>query len=194
MQEIPHSKCSRNALANHCGCCRSHHAPPEQKNENRVKNQVDNCSGQGGHHGKPGTSIGANDGIHGLTEHIKWNSQCNGKEIFLGAAKCFVVDCASEHVDKRRLKDQIYNGQDDAACNAHDNGVSNAAFGKVCIALSQIDAHKRTTPISHHNGNGQRHHCERENHRVGGVSIGAKIAGICDKDLIDNVIKCTDQQ
>ena len=40
---------------------------------------------QGGDHGKSGIAVGADDGVHGLPEHIKGNAQGDIEEIFLRA-------------------------------------------------------------------------------------------------------------
>ena len=45
-----------------------------------------------------------------------------------------------------------------------------------------------TGTVTDHDGNRQGNDRQREYHRIGSVSIGSKVAGIRDKDLIDNVL------
>jgi len=51
-----------------------------------------------------------------------------------------------------------------------------------------------TGTVTDHDGNRQGDDRQREYHRIGSVSIGSKIAGICDKDLIDNVVQSSYQK
>ena len=68
--KIPNRQNSGCYLADDCGDSCTHHPPAEQEDKNGVQDDVDEGAKKRGDHGKFRVSIGADDGIHGLPEHI----------------------------------------------------------------------------------------------------------------------------
>ena len=75
MQQVPDSKQGCGHLTDDCGHRGAHHAPAEGENEDRVQDDVEQGPCQGGDHGEFGAAIGPDDGVYGLTEHIKGDAQ-----------------------------------------------------------------------------------------------------------------------
>ena len=101
------------------GChCSAHHSPFEDKDEYWIQDNVGKCTCQCGDHSEFGTSIGTNNGIHGLTEHIERNTYRNPEEVFSGLAESFFIDTSTEHGQDRFPKDKIYSSQDDTTDDA----------------------------------------------------------------------------
>lgn len=97
VQKIADSKNCREYLAEHCcyGC--SHHPPFEQKDKNRVQNNVNCSSGKCRDHRKLGIPVCTNDRVHCLSKHIERNTQRNIKEIFLRVIEGLFIDRSTEH-------------------------------------------------------------------------------------------------
>ena len=72
--------------------------------------------------------------------------------------------------------------------------VANAALCLGDFVLPKADADEGAAAVTDHHGNGQRYHRQGENDRIGGVAIRAKIAGVCNKDLVHDVVQRTHQQ
>ena len=104
------------------------------------------------------------------------------------------VDRSAEHGENGICKDQIHSGQNDAADQTHHHRVANAPPCLGDFVLAKADADKGAAAVTDHHGNGQRHHRKREHDRIGGVAVGAEVAGICNKDLVHDVVQCADQQ
>ena len=194
VQDVPHRQRGREHLPQHGGHGGAHHAPAAAEDEYRVQHDVHQGACQGGAHGKSGIAVGADDGVHGLPEHIKGNAQGDIKEIFLRAGKGLLIDGAAEQGDEGRLKQQVQGRQHHTSGDAHLNGVAHAVFGGVLSALAQAKADKGTAAIPHHDRDGQRHHREGEHHRVGRVAVGAQITGVGNEDLVHDVIQRPHQQ
>ena len=86
-------------LPDDSGHRRAHHPPAESENENRVKNHIDQRTGQGGDHGKPGIPIRPNNGVHCLTKHIKGKPQSDVKKILAGVRKGLGIYRAAKQGD-----------------------------------------------------------------------------------------------
>ena len=194
VQQIPYCQRCGDHLTDHSGHRRAHHAPAEAENEDGVQNDVQRRTRKGGHHGKPGAAVGTDDGVHGLPEHIKGYTQRDVEEIFLGMMIGLGVDRSAEHGENGICKDQIHSGQNDAADQTHHHRVANAPPCLGDFVLAKADADKGAAAVTDHHGNGQRHHRKREHDRIGGVAVGAEVAGICNKDLVHDVVQCADQQ
>ena len=105
-QVINGQRCSQH-LADH-RCHRSpHHAPMECKDKNRIQYKVERRTGQRGEHGKFGTSVGTDDRVHRLAEHIKRDSYRNVQKVFFGLHKRFFIDTSAEHGQDRVPEYQI---------------------------------------------------------------------------------------
>ena len=48
--------------------------------------------------------------------------------------------------------------------------------------------------VANHDGNRQGNDRKREYYRISSIAIGAKIGCVCDKNLVDDIVKCTDQK
>ena len=116
------------------------------------------------------------------------------EEIFLRTAEGFLVDRAAEHGDDAVGKDEIHDGQDEAACHGQHNGVADAALGLADFASAQRHADKSAAAVADHDGDRQRHDRQRKHDGVGGVAVRAEIAGVGDEGLVNDVIQRAHQQ
>ena len=62
------------------------------------------------------------------------------------------------------------------------------------FVLPEADADEGAATVTNHHGDGQSHHRQGEHNGVGGVAVGAQIAGVCNKDLVHDVVQRTHQQ
>ena len=62
------------------------------------------------------------------------------------------------------------------------------------LVLPKADTDEGAAAVTDHHGNSQCHNRKREHNGVGGVAIRAQIAGVCNKDLVHDVIQCADQK
>ena len=62
------------------------------------------------------------------------------------------------------------------------------------FVLPKADADERAAAVTDHHRNGQCHHRQGKYNGVGGVAVGAQIAGVCNKDLVYDVVQRTHQQ
>ena len=101
---------------------------------------------------------------------------------------------SAEHGKNIVCKDQIESRQHDAADQTHDHCIADAPLCLGNLVLPKADADESAAAVTDHHRNSQRHHCQREHNRVGGVAVRAQIAGVCNKDLVHDVIQRADQQ
>ena len=194
MAEIPHGHGRRQDLTQHRGHCRAHHAPAESIDKHRVQNDIYSGPGKAGGHGEFRAAVRPNHRVHGLAEHIKRNAQRNIKEILLGVPKRLLVDPSAEEGQDPILKNQVNCRQDQAQHHAQHHCAADALMG-VFVALGpQTDADIGAAAVPDHNRNGQRHHRQREHHRVGSVAERTKVAGVGNEDLIHDVVQGSHQQ
>ena len=194
MQQIPHRQDRCYDLADD-GCNGgAHHAPFEDEDKNGINNAVDDRPRQRGDHGKARAAVRADDGVHGLAEHIEWDPQCDIEEVFLRVVEGLCVDCAAEQGDDVVGEEQIRRCQHKAAGDDQHHRIADAAFCTVLVVSAQRHADKGTAAVSYHNGDGQCNHRQRKNDCVGCIAIRAKVACIGNKDLIHNIIQCAHQQ
>ena len=106
----------------------------------------------------------------------------------------FGIDRSAEHGKNGVRKNQIERGQHNAADQTHHHRIADAPLCLGDLVLSKADADESAAAVTDHHRNGQRHHRKREHDRVGGVAVGAKIAGVCNEDLVYNVVQRTHQQ
>lgn len=104
------------------------------------------------------------------------------------------VHRSAEHGENVVCKDQIESRQHDAADQTHDHRIADAPLCLGHFVLPEADADEGAAAVTDHHGNSQRHHRKREHNGVGGITVGAQIAGVCNKDLVYDVIQCTYQQ
>ena len=118
MQQIPRGKCCRCHLTDDRGNGCAHHAPLEDKDENRVQDDVDDGACQCGDHGELGIAIGADDRVHSLTKHIERDAQGDIEEVFLRVVEGLLIHRAAEHGDDSVCENEIYRRQDKTAGDA----------------------------------------------------------------------------
>ena len=104
-----------------------------------------------------------------------------------------LVDRAAEHGDDLVSENQIDSGEDQAGRYAEKDRIADASARLLSLLPPETDRDERAAAVSHHDRDGERHDREREHDRIGRVSVGAQIAGVRDKDLIDDVIKRADK-
>ena len=92
------------------------------------------------------------------------------------------------------LKNQIERRQHNAADQTHHYRVADAPLCLWDFVLPEADADEGAATVTDHHGDGQSHHRQGEHNGVGGVAVGAKIAGVCNKDLVHDVVQRTHQQ
>ena len=194
MQQIPHCQRCGDQLTDDGSHRCAHHAPAEAENEDGVQNDVQHRTRKGGDHGKPGVAIRADDGIHGLPEHIKGHTQRDIEEIFLRVVIGLGVHRSAEQGENGVRKNQIERGQHNAADQTHHHCVADAPLCLGDFVLTKADADESAAAVTDHHRNSQRHHRQREHNGVGSVAVGAQIAGVCNKDLVHDVIQRAHQQ
>lgn len=106
----------------------------------------------------------------------------------------FPIDLPAKQRQDRLLQDQIKGRQPQAGCNTQQDCAANTLMGGLFVSRPQADTDEGTAAVTDHHRNRQRHHCQRKNHRIGGVSIGTQIVRVGDKDLIHDVIERCHQQ
>ena len=194
MQDVPDGQDRCDDLSGNGSDSGAHHSPFKDKNKDGVEDDIRDCARKCGRHREPGISVRADNGVHGLSEHVKWNPQRDVEKVFLRVMKGLRIDRAAEHGNDLRLEDQIDRGQNETADNAHDDGVAHALFCCFFFLLAKADADERAASVADHDSDRQRYDSEREYHGVGGISVGAEIAGVGNKDLVNDVIERADQK
>ena len=194
MEQIPHGQRGGEDLAQDGGQGRAHHAPVEAVDEQGIQHDVHGCAGEGAGHGELRTAVRADDGIQRLTEHVEGHADGDPGEVFLRLNEGLLVDAAAEHGQDAALEDQIDGGEHRAADDADDHGVADAAVRVVLAVCAQADADEGAAAVADHHRDGQCHHGQREHHGVGCVAVGAKVARVCNEDLVDDVVERSHQQ
>ncbi len=111
VQNIMRAHRRRERLTDDGGDSRAHHAPAEKINENRVEHDVGQRARHRGHHGKARAAVTADDGVHGLAEHIKGYAEGDVKEIFAGKRVGFGVHRRAEKRENRLGENEIQRGE-----------------------------------------------------------------------------------
>ena len=57
-----------------------------------------------------------------------------------------------------------------------------------------VQADEGAAAVPDHDGNRQGDHGQRKDHRIGGISVGAQVAGVGDEDLVHDVVQRADQE
>ncbi len=159
-----------------------------------VQDDVDNGACQGGDHGELRVAVGADDGVHGLPEHIERDAQGDIEEVFLRVAEGLLIHRAAEHGDDVVCKNEIYRRENKTADDAQHHRIADAALGLVHLASAQRHADEGAAAVAHHDGDGQGHHRQREHHRIGGVAVRSEVTGVGNEDLVNDVVKRAHQQ
>ena len=192
--QIPDGQSCRDYLPYHGGHRCPHHAPAADEEEDGIQKDVHHCSGQRGNHGKAGSAVGPDDGVHGLPEHIEGDAQRDVEEILLRIAEGLGIDGAAEHGQDLIGKQQVQRRQNQTAAHRQYHCVAHGPAGILSPALAQRDTDEGAAAVTDHDGDGQRHHSQGKDHRISGVSVGAQIAGVGDEDLIHDVVERPYQQ
>ena len=194
MQDIPDCQDHGDNLSGNSRDSGPHHAPLENEDEDRIKNNIEYRARQGGCHGKAGTSVRTDDRIQRLPEHVERDAQRNVKEILFGMFKSFCIYSPAEHGDDLVAEKQVKQRQDQTADDDHQDRITDTPFRPLRLFHTQAQTHKGTASVPDHDCDRQSDHCEWEDHRVGCVSVRSQISGIGNKDLVYDVIEGPDQQ
>ena len=194
MGQIPHRQTRRQHLTQHGGDRCARHAPVKAENEQWVQHQIDSRARQRGDHGEAGAAVGANDGVQTLAEHIERYAQRDPEEVLFGQAEGFFIDRAAKKGQQRVPEQQIAGGQHKAGAHTAQHGAADASAGVLRLLAAQTKADEGTAAVADHHGHGQRDHRQGKHHRIGGVAVGAEVAGIGDEDLVDDIIQRRHQQ
>ncbi len=194
MAQIPNCQCRGQNLTQNRRQGRAHHSPFEYKDKDGVQNDVHHRPRQGGGHGEFGAAVRADDGVHGLAEHIEGQAHGDPEEIALGLLEGLVIDPATKGREDAVGKDQV-----DCCHNQTENYAQHHSAADRFVRLflfprAQTDRHKCARAVADHYGNRQSNNCQREYNRVGSVAVTAQVRGVGDEDLIDDVIQSRHQQ
>ncbi len=108
--------------------------------------------------------------------------------------KGFLIDSTAKHGDNAVCKNEVYGCQSKTADKDQYYCIANAAFCPGGFISAQCHTDEGAAAVSDHDGDGKGNHGQRENHGVGCVAVRAQIAGIGNKDLIDDVVERANQQ
>ena len=183
MHDIPYRKNGCCDLSDDGSQCCSHHSPLKGKNENGIENHVDNCARQSGEHGEFRIAVRTDDGIHGLPEHIKRNTNGNPEKILFRQRESFRIDAAAECCDDGVIENKITHRQNDAGYDTDQNRIADGFCGIIDFFLPKRDTDKCTGTVTDHNRDPQCNDSQRKDHCVGGIAIRAEIGCIGDEDL-----------
>ena len=164
------------------------------ENEQRVQHQIDRRARQRGDHGEAGAAVGADDRVQALAEHIERYAQRDPEEVLFGQAEGLFIDRAAEQGQQRIPEQQIAGGQHKAGGHTAQHGAADASAGVLRLLTAQTKADEGAAAVADHHGHGQRDHRQGKHHRIGGVAVGAEVAGIGDENLVDDIIQRRHQQ
>ena len=108
--------------------------------------------------------------------------------------ECLRIDRTAEHGDDGVCKNQIDSRQDQTADHRHDDRIAHALLCSIGIPSAQADADKGTAAVTDHDRNRQGNHRQWEYDGIGRIAIGAKITGIGNEDLVNDVVQGAHQQ
>ena len=166
----------RKHLTNHGSNCRSHYSPAKPIDEDWVKDNICNCTGDCCSHCKFRASVTAHYRIHSLTEHIERYAQRNVKEVLLCKRVSFLVYRSAEQAENWFAEEQVNSRQHKAAHYAENNGIANRLVVRIFIFFSsRCNTYKSTATVSDEHGDTKGNHRQRENGGICGVAARAKI-------------------
>ncbi len=198
MQQIPNGKSGSYHLTCDGGDGRAGNtqlrAAEQAVDHNGVQNHIDDGAGNSAAHGELGASVRADDGVHGLAEHIERDAQADVEEILLGEGIGLRVDLGTKHGQNLFREAKVSCHQDQAGKDAQQDGVANAFVGLFRVLLPQADADKGAGTVTDHDSDAQSQHRQGENHRGGGVAIGAQEGCVGDEDLVNDIVQGTYDQ
>lgn len=189
VEQIPDGHHSGRNLSDNRGHCCSHHAPLATEDKERVQNDIDDRAQEGGGHGKSRVAVRPDDGVHSLAEHVERDAQGNIEEILLRVVEGLLIDCSTEHRNDGIGKDEVDGGQHKTAGHGQNDRIAHAVLRFAYLISAQAYADKGAAAVPHQDGDGQCHHRQRKDHRIGGVAVGTEITGIGDEDLVHDVVK-----
>ena len=103
--------------------------------------------------------------------------------------ECFCVYPSSKESNYSVLKDKIDQCKYKTCCNAQYHSVTYSTMSFFAFVCAETYAHKGTSSVANHNGNSKCHDCEWKNNSVCRISIRTKITCICNKNLVNDVVK-----
>ena len=108
--------------------------------------------------------------------------------------KRLLIHRAAEHGDDRIGKNEIQRRKQHAARHRQHDRIADAFLRLPHFTLAERNADEGAAAVADHHRDGKRHHCERENDGIRRVAVGAEIARVGDKDLVDDVVQRAHQQ
>ena len=106
----------------------------------------------------------------------------------------FFIYTSSKHIQDLCLEDQIDCRQYNTAGHTEDHCTSDTLMGVFLFSSTKADTDIGTAAVTDHNSNSQSYYRQRENNCICCISVRSKITGICNKNLVDNIIKRSDQK
>ena len=106
----------------------------------------------------------------------------------------FLVDCPTKQGEDGFAENEVDRRQHEAAHYAEYNGIADGLVGVLLRAASQGDAHKGAASVADKHGDTEGNHRQRKNHSVRRVAVRAEVAGVGNKNLVNNVIERAYQQ
>lgn len=108
--------------------------------------------------------------------------------------KGLLIHPSAKKRQKRLLKAQVEHRQQQSGGYCEDDRTGNA-FLRVFPALgAKANADIGAAAITDHHRDCQRHHRQREHHRIGSIAERTEIACIGNENLVHNIIQRLDQQ
>ena len=105
----------------------------------------------------------------------------------------FLINRSAEQDQNRFAEHEVDCRQHKAADHAEHDGIADRPVRVLAGVSSQGDAHKRAAAVADEHGDAERHHCQRKHDGVCRIAVGAEVAGVCNKNLVNNVIERTYQ-
>ena len=132
--------------------------------------------------------------VHGLPEHIERDAQRDIEKVFLCERMRFLVDGAAEQGEDGFAENEINRCQHKAADHAKHHGIADGLVGVLPGIASQRDAYERAAAVTDKHGDAKGNYGHWENDSVCRVAVGAEVACVRNKDLVNDVIERTYQQ
>ena len=194
MHQIPDRSQHRQHLSGNGRNRSPSHAHMESVDQGRIQNDIGNAAKQRCKHCKARIAICTDDRIHCLTKHIERNPDVDPEEILLGKRKRLFIDDSAEQRQKSIRKAEIDNHQHDADRRGKNHGIADILSRFLALFAAQSHGNHGAAAVAYHDGQRQGNDRQREYDRIRCIAIRTEFRRICNKDLIDDVIQCTDQQ
>ncbi len=129
-----------------------------------------------------------------MPEHIEREPDGDIKEIFFRQVERFRIDPPAEDGDQGVVKDEVQHRQKTPCPDGQQDSVPDGMSRFLFLPVPQQTADHGTASVTEADRDAERDHGQREHDGICRVAVGAEVACIGDKDLIDNVIQCPDQK